>query len=318
MTETQGISIIVPMYNSEKYIQRCLSSILAQTIENIEVLCIDDGSSDATVQICKNIQYTDNRIQIYEQTHQGVAAARNYGLRMAAKEYIGFVDSDDWVEPDMYKIVLQNMIRENADIGVTNFYVIDDNFVKISRDNKKAADSVFDAAHFVKYAFERESYKAITAWTWNKVFRRKLLIEHDIWFDETLMIGEDVEFLVKILVHSINAIYCDIPLYNHMQRVDSLSKEYCPEKFCDRLRAYEMSIHLLEKNYFASDTVQWLKIFYCYHASNFVEIAIQNNDVEEAEKHKKDILRYYAEYKAINWDKKDRLDRLERIIGSRV
>ena len=112
------ISVIVPIYNAEQYIDRCLKSILKQTYSNLEVLLIDDGSSDGSSSICKQYELSDNRVHYYHQHNSGVSAARNKGLDIAKGEYIGFCDADDWIESDMYEVLYSMINSSQSDIAI--------------------------------------------------------------------------------------------------------------------------------------------------------------------------------------------------------
>lgn len=112
------ISIIVPVYNVEPYVSKCLESILRQTYQNIEIIIIDDGSTDGGSDICDAYAHKDKRIKVIHQSNEGVSGARNVGLRIAKGEFIGFVDSDDWIEADMYEYLLQNIQQQDADIAI--------------------------------------------------------------------------------------------------------------------------------------------------------------------------------------------------------
>ncbi len=109
------ISIIVPVYNSEKHLNKCIDSILAQTYNNLEVVFVDDGSQDNSYDILLEYQKSDKRVRVIKQNNAGAAAARNKGIDCAKGDFIGFVDSDDWIEPDMYEILLKNLIEQNCD-----------------------------------------------------------------------------------------------------------------------------------------------------------------------------------------------------------
>lgn len=106
MKEKFKISIIIPVYNTEAHLTRTLDSVCCQDYNNLEIIVVDDGSNDASLQLCEQYQSKDPRIIIYKQDHQGVSAARNLGIAHATGEYIGFVDSDDWIEKDMYSFLL--------------------------------------------------------------------------------------------------------------------------------------------------------------------------------------------------------------------
>lgn len=110
------ISIVIPIYNAEDHLQRCVDSVLNQTEKNIEIILVDDGSKDNSIEICKNYLNQDKRVHLIHQENSGVSAARNRGIEQACGEYIGFVDSDDWLEPDMYECLLREANQASADI----------------------------------------------------------------------------------------------------------------------------------------------------------------------------------------------------------
>lgn len=123
------ISIIVPVYNVEKYLDRCIESIINQTYKNIEIILVDDGSTDKSGEICDNYANLDTRIEVIHKVNGGVSSARNKGLDIANGEYIGFVDSDDYIHPKMYETLLSNLIDYDADISMCNYIKgIEDNY----------------------------------------------------------------------------------------------------------------------------------------------------------------------------------------------
>lgn len=125
MIEHIAVSIIVPVYNAEKYLIKCLDSIINQTLNNIEIIIIDDGSTDGSSEICKEYAAKDSRIVYYRKENEGLAAARQDGIDRSSGEFIGFVDSDDWLELNMYERMYSEAIRENADIVFCNCYFND-------------------------------------------------------------------------------------------------------------------------------------------------------------------------------------------------
>lgn len=131
MSNPISVSIIVPVYNAEKYLVKCLDSIVSQTLKNIEIIIIDDGSTDGSSEICKDYASKDSRIIYYKKENEGLAAARQDGIERANGEYIGFVDSDDWIEPNMYERMHSKAIKENADIVFCNCFFNDDEFDRI-------------------------------------------------------------------------------------------------------------------------------------------------------------------------------------------
>ena len=121
------ISIIVPVYNTEKYLSKCLNSLIKQTYKDIEIIVVNDGSKDKSLEIAKKIAKQDNRIKVFNKENGGLSSARNFGIEKASGEYIGFVDSDDYIKENMFEI-LYNMIKEaNAKIAICGWYLVEDN-----------------------------------------------------------------------------------------------------------------------------------------------------------------------------------------------
>ena len=115
------VSIIVPIYNVEKYLGRCLDSLLAQTLKNIEIIAVNDGSTDLSLKILKEYSIKDSRIKIINKPNGGVSSARNEGIQLASGEFIGFVDPDDWVDPEMYEDMVNHAKNEKADIVMCSY-----------------------------------------------------------------------------------------------------------------------------------------------------------------------------------------------------
>lgn len=120
MTQTK-LSIIVPVYNVEKYLSKCLESLIHQTLQDIEIICVDDGSTDSSLEILKSFAKTDSRIKVFSQKNQGQSAARNLALKHAKGEYLGFVDSDDWVDLDYFEKLYRVAKSSNCDIACAGF-----------------------------------------------------------------------------------------------------------------------------------------------------------------------------------------------------
>lgn len=127
----KGLSIIVPVYNVYQELPYCINSILKQTYTDFELILVDDGSNDGSEKICDDYSKSDKRIYVIHQKNQGVSAARNTGLRVAKGEYIGFVDADDWIAPDMYECFITNMKKADVDIGICGI-------MKVDADNKQS------------------------------------------------------------------------------------------------------------------------------------------------------------------------------------
>lgn len=129
--ESPLISVIVPVYNVQDYLERCVTSLLNQTYHNLEIILIDDGSTDDSLMLCKGLSEKDARIRILSQSNQGVGAVRNLGVSMATGQYLGFVDGDDWVDVDMYESLLNLILKQGADVACCAHYREMDGGVKV-------------------------------------------------------------------------------------------------------------------------------------------------------------------------------------------
>lgn len=135
--ESKLISVIVPVYNVEKYLSKCIDSILAQTYKNLEIILVDDGSPDNCPKICDEYAKKDNRIKVIHKENGGLSAARNVALDIAKGEYIGFVDSDDFIAEDMYEVLYNLAEKYNAEISSVSFYKVIENNIITIRDSRK-------------------------------------------------------------------------------------------------------------------------------------------------------------------------------------
>ncbi|WP_416145204.1 glycosyltransferase family 2 protein [Planococcus koreensis] len=167
MSET--ISVIVPVYNVQEYLPKCLDSVIGQTYENLEILLVNDGSTDESAEICDRYARMDGRIHVIHQENQGLAAARNAGLEAAAGMYIGFVDSDDWIDLDMYEFLYRLMHEYRADLAMCRLTEIT-NTESVDRSTGKLL--VCDGLTAVKRIFKRESDYHIGYSVFNKLYKK--------------------------------------------------------------------------------------------------------------------------------------------------
>ena len=173
------VSVIIPVYNASKYLRQCLDSIISQTLQEIEIICVDDGSTDNSLEILNEYQKLDNRIKVLTQKHKRQGVARNYGMSIAAGEYIGFVDSDDWCEPDMYEKLYQRAKETDSDItmcAVTTYN--DNNSNEFSNSNTYANLDVFPQEFLSKVFSPDETLDFlmdICVYPPNKIIRRSFI-----------------------------------------------------------------------------------------------------------------------------------------------
>ena len=218
--EKELISVIIPLYNADAYLSRCLDSVLNNTYQSLQIICIDDGSTDNSRQILEYYCRNDPRILVVHTDNHGVSMARNEGLKRAAGQWISFIDSDDWIHPHFFETLLIIAQKTNADIITSNIQ------------------------HVTKFLpFEDISTSDISPhlldgnpWNWSgrfyvtgRLFKREIVINQR--FDETIRYGEDTLFNINIIFQPSIRICCiDQPLYYYYDRAGSLSSENKPQK----------------------------------------------------------------------------------------
>lgn len=189
------VSVIVPVYNVEKYLKRCLDSLINQTLSDIDIICINDGSKDSSLQILEQYAQKDSRIVIYNQENSGLSVARNTGLEHASGEYIGFVDSDDWVDLDFYEKLYNSAKNNNADIAVADF--IREHPNKKPKRLKLKEEKIYTTPEdkFMICKVHREGC------VWNKIYRTEFIKSINLKFVPK-MYYEDRDFTIRSLYFS--------------------------------------------------------------------------------------------------------------------
>lgn len=239
------ISVIVPIYNNEKYIDRCIASIVNQTIDKIEILLVEDGSTDNSLELCKKWATKDNRIKIIHQENKGVSAARNSGLEIAKGKYIGFVDSDDYIEKEMYEMLLKAInIDKKIDLAVCD--IKDDNN---SVESNTEVFEIIDKKNVISAKFPLGGY------VWNCIYKREIILKNLIKFDPKITYGEDMIFFVNYIknINNNNVAHVKLGLYNYSITENSINNSDRDKKIRNIYNCYnsvEIAYGLLieEKN----------------------------------------------------------------------
>lgn len=186
------ISVIVPVYNVEKYLPKCIDSIIDQTYGKLDIILVNDGSSDGSSQICDEYAKKDRRIRVIHKNNGGLSSARNAGLDVANGQFIAFLDSDDWIEPEMYEVLLNLSITYNADISSCasrNVYLGD---TSIPQNNEKEKPQVYEGDDIIKELLSQDN---IRFEVWNKLWSRKIIgglrfkvgqVSEDVFWDRKL------------------------------------------------------------------------------------------------------------------------------------
>lgn len=218
----EKLSIIVPVYNVEKYIGRCMESLLNQTYKNIEIILINDGSTDKSGEMCDKYALQDNRVTVFHQKNEGVSSARNTGIKNATGKYITFVDPDDWVELDMYENIISKFNDEIDAVFCTNVEEYETETGKKAITRKPDISGVVSGRDALRAASIKMRSGYFVA-VWNKVFKRDTIVKANIYFED-YKIAEDELWLTKFLP-TLNRVYLlPEPYYHWFQRKGSALK----------------------------------------------------------------------------------------------
>ena len=200
------VSVIVPVYNVEDYLEQCLKSICGQTLPGIEIIIIDDGSTDSSGPICDAFAADDSRIKVIHKKNEGLAAARNDGIALARAEYIMFVDSDDWVEPEFCELPYRIAEENDADLVVFGIR-------RINRRGKPASQSTFPVEGIIsKEDILVKYWSSVDTAAWNKLYRRYLF--EGIWYPEGHL-SEDIAVTYRLIQKAENVFLLNRTLYNY-------------------------------------------------------------------------------------------------------
>ena len=269
------ISIIVPIYNVEKYLPRCIESILAQTFTNFELILVNDGSEDDSGEVCDRYAKEDKRIKVIHKKNGGVSSARNAGLKNSIGNYIGFVDPDDYIKKDMYEKMYNIAKKENSDMVQCNFY-----WEYPDLNKKKIAD-------MPKYSGKKEMFEKTRVEAWNKLIKRDILEESKVEFPKGLRY-EDVEFTYKLVPYINKVSFIEEPLVHYIQRGNSISNsqnERTKEIFdiLDNVIKYYKEKNLYEEYKEVIEYI-YVKTVFCRSLLRMVKISDENVQAKLLEK----------------------------------
>ncbi len=234
------VSIIIPMYNAEKNIERCLKSIINQSYKQIEIICVNDGSNDETEKICQDFAQLDHRIKLISKTNGGVCSARNEGLKKINGEYFTFVDADDFISSDAIEKLINNADKLQADIVVGTVEVE-------VKDNVRKTDSNISCSSFIKD--ENGIYKELTNPQFSSCYAKlyKSCILNGLFFDEKGRINEDGYFVFQFIINCKNILYIPDIIYYYQYNNNSASHTSFSEKYYDILYFRDKKVELMHE-----------------------------------------------------------------------
>ncbi|MBQ8719522.1 MAG: glycosyltransferase [Clostridia bacterium] len=296
------ITVIIPIYNVEKYLRRCILSVIGQTYENLEIFLIDDGSTDNSGTICDEYAQKDGRITVIHKENAGQAVARNIALDRASGDWIAFLDSDDWIEPDMYMTLLRVAMEADADIATCGIKKHFDSgeYLSSSEDTGRvevlsAYDAIADLLHQKRIRFE----------VWNKLWKRELLA--DVRFKEN-QLCEEVYFDRQAFLRAERIVFVDKSLHNYVVgRPGSTASSFKIKRMSVFGELEDFANDLLARN--LDDLADIIKCISTRFSVNFYVEAAKSNVSEEIKSAlQKQFNRYYREIrKSVFLTKKEKV-----------
>lgn len=236
------VSIVIPIFNVEKYIERCLSSLIKQDYTNIEIIVIDDGSLDNSAMIVDNLALFDKRIILIHEENKGVSSARNIGIDKAQGSYIMFIDGDDWVDSNYVSTFLKRIEESKAPIVMnTNYYA--DSGKEVSSNNKINNISTITNDTAAEYIYNGRIFVAV----WNKIYRKSFLDEYTIRFNNEIWYGEGMLFNIECLQYIETVPIIDIALYHQEPNVNSAMRNFNLENYQCGLKSMEIQKKICRK-----------------------------------------------------------------------
>ena len=214
------VSVIVPVYNAAPDLARCIESVRRQSYERIEVLLVNDGSSDASLPICQMYARVDARVRVIDRPNSGVSAARNAALAQAAGDYLQFVDSDDYLDPDATRLLVERALQTGADMGISHYWRV------IGEEKTEhgflCGDAVMDQVQFAKNLMEEPAsfYYGVM---WNKLYRREIIRRHGIQCNVELGWSEDFLFNLEYIRYARQFAALPTPIYYYVKNEKSIT-----------------------------------------------------------------------------------------------
>ena len=243
------VSIIVPIFNVEKYLSRCIESIQKQTLRDLQIILVNDGSQDSSLSICKEYQKRDDRIEIINKSNGGVSSARNAGINAAIGDYIGFIDPDDWIEHDMYESMYLQVKKTNADVCMCNFSEetmgkSKSNLLNIEKDFLIGMDILnIIISKMIGGSSLNSQTTTIMGSVWRLLIKKEVMVQNNIRFVPGIPLMEDLIFCVELLLKSEKVSINNSVFYHYFQNSTSAVTVYRN----DMIEVQQMVFHRLEE-----------------------------------------------------------------------
>ena len=272
------ISVIVPVYKVEQYLPKCIESILAQTYRNLEILLVDDGSPDTCGVICDAYAAKDGRIKVIHKENGGLSSARNAGMDIARGEYFGFVDSDDWIEPEMYETLLAGILKYNARVAYGGRYDVDGATGEKTIGLCPQKEECISGLEMLDRVFIWDNCDSAA---WDKLYHRSLFeeIRYPIG-----LINEDIAIFYRLMERTDKAAWCPRPLYNYLHRENSITTAKISDKTFHFVNHTDTIFPYIKEKYpFLTQRARYFHIRALVYTVLTVDLASEENRIKYAQ-----------------------------------
>ena len=305
MSRKDLISVIIPVYNVDKYLPKCIDSIINQTYKNLEIILIDDGSTDSSPKICDEYMNKDSRIIVIHKDNGGLSSARNKGIEVAKGNLICFIDSDDYLELNMLEELKNNMDKYDSDIACCNFYDIKNEVSSLRI--KKDTNIEFVSSEKEKFINIQNEYSPLTYYAWNKLYKKELF--NNIKFPEGRLY-EYTYILCDIFEKATKISFTLKPLYNYVYRSSSLGNAFNLKHF-DKIGSFNKKIEFFDSKKYYDLSNKEKKGKACELIRNLAKMKL--NKIKNKEVYEK----YYEELiktvKELKWNESNRRVKLFKL-----
>ena len=296
----QKLSVIVPIYNAEKTLYRCIESIIGQSYSNIEIILIDDGSSDNSLMICQEFAKKDSRIIVYHKENEGLVSARKSGVDIATGEYVGFVDSDDFIDAEMYSSLMKEANNNSTDVVISG--IITDYATYSTKTLNNLPSGTYDRESIVKKIIPNMLVKngyykfGIIPGVVIKIFKRELIKKSLMSVCNDLTMGEDVAITSFSIVNASSISIIDVAAYHYVQTESSMIRGYNSKRFLDVCKMYDCIGKIDIPEYKEQTGAYFACVLY-----NILSECVKSNDISylQAKREIKEILNNPVSIKAL-------------------
>ena len=276
------ISVIIPVYNAADYLWQCLDTVIHQTLKDIEIILVDDGSTDNSLRICHEYAQKDDRIRVYHQENQGAGIARNTGLKLAKGKYLSFLDADDFFELNMLEKLYDRSFITNSDIVICRSKSLKDKEIESMEWTLKEGFLWKDIFSLDDYFFSEHMFQVCVGWTWDKLFKTSLIKKYNLQFSNTLH-SNDLVFCYSAISVAKSITYIKDELIYHRYHSGSLadSQERKPEEFMKAILSLKQKLEELgtyEKTF--NSFIKWIEVFSNWHFKSMKNLSSKKEVID--------------------------------------